>query len=287
MADPQVQEVTSNEDFNKPGLDPEVPDEEESENIGSTVKSDDQDENKAKDDSPKPAETNGAGGTEPKENAESVKAEENEETPAPQPYDGPPRKGNKRRRKTKAARALMGVGKMLEQYRQLKTEHGDLDVDEDETGRFQIGGSELSFESWSQINKTQDEGIVRADFVPPSQKWKKRSVSPIEWKHLGKVNPSTSNGHNKKKGKGGDDKDEGEISDSDDQSDDTISSDSDDDAPRHHKKRRRPAPKPEPTPQGAMPLSKLFTTAYKFREVVVQNFTIKEKMAFLEAIRQI
>ncbi|CAD5218917.1 unnamed protein product [Bursaphelenchus okinawaensis] len=190
----------------------------------------------------------------------------------------------RRKRNTKAGRALMGVGKMLEQYRQLATEGGNLDIDDNENGNIVIGGSELTFESWGQMTRTNDDDIVRADFVPPSQKRKKLNVSPIQWVHLGKSKAGTS--VNGKKKDSTDDKDEGELSDSD-QSDDSMSSDSDDDAPRRHKrKKRRQQQYQAPATQGSMSLQELFTKAYKIRDVVVQSFSLNEKMTFLNAVRQ-
>lgn len=89
---------------------------------------------------------------------------------------------------------------MLEQYRHLHTDQGQFDIDEHADGSYQIAGQELTFESWGQLTRSNEDGIVRADYVPANQpRKKKRAISPIEWKHLGKA--STSNGAAKKKKK--------------------------------------------------------------------------------------
>jgi hypothetical protein len=65
---------------------------------------------------------------------------------------------------------MMGVGSVLTHARnKFATEEGELDVHEDEYGNFVIAGSELSFETWGQINRIKDDDIVHSTIVPPSK----------------------------------------------------------------------------------------------------------------------
>lgn len=69
---------------------------------------------------------------------------------------------------------LMGVGEVLESARlKFATEEGELDVDEDEYGNYTIGGQELSFEAWGELNKSSEPEIVRANIVIPPQRRKR------------------------------------------------------------------------------------------------------------------
>lgn len=65
----------------------------------------------------------------------------------------------------------MGVGQLLEEARiKFATENGELDVEEDEDGIYTIGGQELSFETWGEINKIEDHDIVHSTYIPPKNK---------------------------------------------------------------------------------------------------------------------
>lgn len=66
-------------------------------------------------------------------------------------------------KRKRALATIMGVGQMLEHARRkFATEEGELDIDEDEYGNFMIGGMELTFESWGQLNKIKEAGVVHS-----------------------------------------------------------------------------------------------------------------------------
>lgn len=63
------------------------------------------------------------------------------------------------------------MGEALQQAQlRFATENGDLDVLEDPHGNFSIGGSELTFETWGQLNKIKDSDVVQAKVIPPKKK---------------------------------------------------------------------------------------------------------------------
>jgi hypothetical protein len=79
---------------------------------------------------------------------------------------------------------------------------GDYDVEEDEEGAISIGGQELSFETWGQLTRTQEDGVCKADVVLPRQKKRKpKLIYDVA---------STSNGKSsaKKRQQKGEDKDD-------------------------------------------------------------------------------
>ncbi|CAI2349985.1 unnamed protein product [Caenorhabditis sp. 36 PRJEB53466] len=87
------------------------------------------------------------------------------EAPVYQPVIREERKESKgANKRSKAARAQMGVGAFLSAHRErLLVETGEVDVDSDDDGNVVIGGEALSFDSWARITKTKASGVVRTD----------------------------------------------------------------------------------------------------------------------------
>ncbi|KAI1715460.1 spliced leader protein [Ditylenchus destructor] len=192
--------------------------------------------------------------------------------------------------KRKAAlQRLMGVGEMLQQARvKFATEEGELEVEEDVHGNISIGGCELSFETWGQINKIKDADIVHTTYVPPKQKRPKMHPPSIE--DMGETTteqkPESKKAQKPQKPpKPEVEKDEGEITESESSTASSSSEDDETDLARHKRRKRRQKER-QSAPTSISNLQAMFSKFYQVRFQIAHNLTLQQKAIFMEILKQ-
>lgn len=244
----------------------------------------------------------------------------------------PSTESKKRKRKMNAARrkaltAMMGVGDTLTHARRkFATEEGELDIDEDEYGNFTIGGVELSFERWGQINRIKDHDIVGAQstipkmakrkrikpkpktngyehaeiYIPPFSDVANESSEPIAFYNTIDQEHEEFSGirsenevFDRMQGpepKPEAEKDEGEISESESNKSSSSSSSAEEILKKKAKirdnKHRRVEQKNDGT-VGMQNLSAIFSKCYEYRLKIAQRLSMQQKAQFLEILKQI
>uniref|UniRef100_A0A915EHD6 Uncharacterized protein n=1 Tax=Ditylenchus dipsaci TaxID=166011 RepID=A0A915EHD6_9BILA len=149
---------------------------------------------------------------------------------------------------------------------------GELDVDEDEHGTICIGGQELSFESWAQLNKIKESDIVHSSVVPPRQKRprpqhsKHHHESQIQVKEIEEPKRSSPLSLRKtrlfRRWRQGDSE-----------------------AARGRRRKRRVKERRK-APTSVNNMNQMFSKFYQFRFQIAQNLSLQQKASFLDLIKQ-